>query len=134
MFDKVRLPWRTLPMFTHALAVGVLAATILSTLGCDSSSTNQPVSTPRPTVAQETADISISTTSTPAPTPESQPTPTLTPTSAPTSEPQPTPTPVPTAPRPTGLRVTSDTDDSVSLSWSGVTNSAVYKVEYRRSG
>ena len=42
--------------------------------------------------------------------------------------------PLPTAPRPTGLRVTSDTDDSVSLSWSAVTNAAVYKVEYRRSG
>ena len=42
--------------------------------------------------------------------------------------------PLPTAPRPTGLRVNSDTDDSVSLSWNAVTDAAVYKVEYRRSG
>ena len=42
--------------------------------------------------------------------------------------------PLPTAPRPTGLSVNSDTDDSVSLSWNAVTDAAVYKVEYRRSG
>ena len=41
---------------------------------------------------------------------------------------------VPTAPAPTGLRVTSDTDDSVSLSWNAVTDAGAYKVEYRRSG
>ena len=40
---------------------------------------------------------------------------------------------VPTAPAPTGLRVTSDTDDSVSLSWNAVTDAGAYKVEYRRS-
>ena len=38
------------------------------------------------------------------------------------------------APAPTGLRVTSDTDDSVSLSWNTVTDAGAYKVEYRRSG
>ena len=38
------------------------------------------------------------------------------------------------APAPTGLRVTSDTDDSVSLSWNAVTDAGAYKVEYRRSG
>ena len=38
-----------------------------------------------------------------------------------------------TAPVPTGLRVTSDTDDSVSLSWTAVTNAAAYKVEYKKS-
>ena len=38
-----------------------------------------------------------------------------------------------TAPAPTGLRVTSDTDDSVSLSWTAVTNAAKYKVEYKAS-
>ena len=38
------------------------------------------------------------------------------------------------APAPTGLTVTSDTDDSVSLSWNTVTNAGAYKVEYRRSG
>ena len=37
------------------------------------------------------------------------------------------------APAPTGLRVTSDTDDSVSLSWNAVTDAHYYKVEYRRS-
>ena len=41
--------------------------------------------------------------------------------------------PVPVAPAPTGLTVTSDTDDSVSLSWNAVTDAAVYQVEYRRS-
>ena len=41
--------------------------------------------------------------------------------------------PVPVAPAPTGLTVTSDTDDSVSLSWNTVTDAAVYQVEYRRS-
>ena len=41
---------------------------------------------------------------------------------------------MPTAPAPTGLRVTSDTDDSVSLSWNAVTDAGAYKVEYRRSG
>ena len=40
---------------------------------------------------------------------------------------------MPTAPAPTGLRVTSDTDDSVSLSWNAVTDAGAYKVEYRRS-
>ena len=38
------------------------------------------------------------------------------------------------APAPTGLRVTSYTDYSVSLDWNGVTHAAGYKVEYRRSG
>ena len=38
------------------------------------------------------------------------------------------------APAPTGLTVTSDTDDSVSLSWNTVTDAGAYKVEYRRSG
>ena len=38
------------------------------------------------------------------------------------------------APAPTGLRVTSDTDESVSLSWNAVTDAGAYKVEYRRSG
>ncbi len=38
-----------------------------------------------------------------------------------------------TAPAPTGLRVTSDTDDSVSLRWTAVTNAAKYKVEYKAS-
>ena len=38
------------------------------------------------------------------------------------------------APAPTGLRVPSDTDDSVSLSWNAVTDAGAYKVEYRRSG
>ena len=42
--------------------------------------------------------------------------------------------PVPVAPAPTGLTVTSDTDDSVSLSWNAVTDAGAYKVEYRRSG
>ena len=37
------------------------------------------------------------------------------------------------APAPTGLRVTSDTDDSVSLSWNAVTDAGAYRVEYRRS-
>ena len=37
------------------------------------------------------------------------------------------------APAPTGLTVTSDTDDTVSLSWNAVTDAAVYQVEYRRS-
>ena len=37
------------------------------------------------------------------------------------------------APAPTGLTVTSDTDDSVSLSWNAVTDAGAYKVEYRRS-
>ena len=37
------------------------------------------------------------------------------------------------APAPTGLRVTSDTDDSVSLRWNAVTDAAVYKIEYKRS-
>ena len=37
------------------------------------------------------------------------------------------------APAPTGLTVTSDTDDSVSLSWNPVTDAGAYKVEYRRS-
>ena len=37
------------------------------------------------------------------------------------------------APAPTGLRVTSDTDDSVSLSWNAGTDAYRYKVEYRRS-
>ena len=36
------------------------------------------------------------------------------------------------APAPTGLKVTSDTDDSVSLSWTAVTNANGYKVEYRK--
>ena len=40
--------------------------------------------------------------------------------------------PLPTAPRPTGLSVTSDTDDSVSLSWNAVTDAGAYKVEYRK--
>ncbi len=35
-------------------------------------------------------------------------------------------------PAPTGTRVTSDTDDSVSLSWNA--DAGAYKVEYRRSG
>ena len=35
------------------------------------------------------------------------------------------------APAPTGLTVTSDTDDSVSLSWNTVTDAGAYKVEYR---
>ncbi len=34
---------------------------------------------------------------------------------------------------PTGLRVTSDTDDSVSLSWDSLADAAVYKVEYKES-
>ena len=37
------------------------------------------------------------------------------------------------APAPTGLRVTSYTDDSVSLSWDAGTDAYRYKVEYRRS-
>ena len=37
------------------------------------------------------------------------------------------------APAPTGLRVTSDTDDSVNLRWNSVTDAGAYKVEYRRS-
>ena len=37
------------------------------------------------------------------------------------------------APAPTGLRVTSDTESSVSLSWNAVTDVHYYKVEYRRS-
>ena len=40
--------------------------------------------------------------------------------------------PPPSPPAPTGLRVTSDTDDSVSLSWTAVSNAAAYKVEYRK--
>ena len=36
-------------------------------------------------------------------------------------------------PRPTGLRVTSYTDYSVSLDWNGVTHAAGYKVEYKES-
>ena len=38
-----------------------------------------------------------------------------------------------TAPAPTGLKVASDTDDSVNLSWTAVTNAARYKVEYKKS-
>ncbi len=35
---------------------------------------------------------------------------------------------------PTGLKVTASDDESVSLSWSAVTNAAAYRVEYRKSG
>ncbi len=38
-----------------------------------------------------------------------------------------------TAPAPTGLRVTSDTEDSVSLSWDALTGAGAYKVEYKES-
>lgn len=36
------------------------------------------------------------------------------------------------APAPTGLKVTSDTETSVTLSWKAVTNANGYKVEYRK--
>ena len=39
----------------------------------------------------------------------------------------------PTPPAPQGLEVTSDTDDSVSLRWTAVTDAAKYKVEYKAS-
>ena len=38
-----------------------------------------------------------------------------------------------TAPAPTGLRVTSSSDDSVTLSWTAVTDAHGYKLEYRES-
>jgi hypothetical protein len=38
------------------------------------------------------------------------------------------------APAPTGLRATTYTDSSVSLSWKAVTDAGAYKVEYRKSG
>ncbi len=37
-------------------------------------------------------------------------------------------------PAPSGLKVTASDDESVSLSWSAVTNAAAYRVEYRKSG
>lgn len=37
-----------------------------------------------------------------------------------------------TAPAPTGLRVTASDEDSVSLSWSAVTNAAAYRLDYRK--
>ena len=38
------------------------------------------------------------------------------------------------APAPAGLMVTSDTDDSVILSWNAVTGTTSYKVEYPVTG
>ena len=38
------------------------------------------------------------------------------------------------APAPAGLMVTSDTKDSVSLSWNAVTGTTSYKVEYPMTG
>ena len=42
-------------------------------------------------------------------------------------------TEAPTISAPTGLKVTSDTDTSVTLSWTAVSEAGAYKVEYRRS-
>ena len=39
-----------------------------------------------------------------------------------------------TAPAPAGLMLTSDTKDSISLSWNAVTGTTSYKVEYPMTG